>query len=301
MINYKNSHVQFSRNTPPKFIRYTRKPLGVRSQEKMGPYVGCPMEVDGRTTSTFNQVHDRVLQCISSWRYSCLNPAARTILINNILVALAAHIMSTYLIPLNKISSTILRFNWGGSGQTNPIYWMSWDKLELRKEEGGLGHRNLTSLNKALLFRQVWRIRKSPNTLVSRIIRKKYGGDPLAIARRNTKIRNGSWAVRSMVKALKAGCEIKVGNGRSTLIQQGILGGEGTGLGQNWNVNKVWNWFKRDSAQRILATYLPKQEKEDETIWVREENGEYSVKSGYWHLQGQRRIECIDPKFWKRL
>ncbi|KAL2921482.1 hypothetical protein RDABS01_012973 [Bienertia sinuspersici] len=99
MINYKKSHVQFNRNTPLKFVRYMRKPLRVRSQEKMGTYLGCPMKVDGRNTSTFNQIHDRVLQCMSSWKYSCLSPDPRSILINSILVTLAAHIMSIYLIP----------------------------------------------------------------------------------------------------------------------------------------------------------------------------------------------------------
>ncbi|KAL2903953.1 hypothetical protein RDABS01_002663 [Bienertia sinuspersici] len=330
MINYKKSHIQFSRNTPPKFIRFMRKPLGVRSQEKMGSYLGCPMDVDGRTTSTFNQIHDRVLQCISSWKYSCLNPAARSILINSVLVALAAHIMSIYLLPhktLNRISSTILKFYWGGKGQARPIYWKSRDQLELRKEEGGLGLRNLENLNKALLFRQVWRVSRNHNSLASRVIRRKYGGDPLAIARRGATLRNASWAMRSMVncaKTLKLGCGIKVGNGRSTLIQEDIWAGKEPIAfrnrdfenqpekpeyvsdiidGQSWNANKVWNWFKRDSAQRILSTYLPKEEKEDEIIWCQEENGDYSVKSGYWYLQNQRKRgrNHTETKFWKRL
>ncbi|KAL2927509.1 Hydroxycarboxylic acid receptor 3 [Bienertia sinuspersici] len=47
--------------------------------------------------------------------------------------------------------------------------------------------------------------------------------------------------------------------------------------GQSWNANKVWNWFKRESAQRILSTYLPTEEKEDEIIWCQEENGDYSA------------------------
>ncbi|KAL2944426.1 hypothetical protein RDABS01_032773 [Bienertia sinuspersici] len=190
MINYKKSHIQFSRNTPPKFIRFMRKPLGVRSQEKLGSYLGCPMDVDGRTTSTFNQIHDSVLQCISSWKYSCLNPAARSILINSILEDI-----------------------WAGKEQ---------------------------------------------------------------IAFRNRDFENQPGKPKYV----------------SDIID-----------GQSWNANKVWNWFKRDSAQRILSTYLPKEEIEDEIIWCQEENGDYSVKSGYWYLQNQRKRgrNHTETKFWKRL
>ncbi|KAL2929656.1 hypothetical protein RDABS01_035066 [Bienertia sinuspersici] len=71
--------------------------------------------------------------------------------------------------------------------------------------------------------------------------------------------------------------------------------------GQAWNAAKVWHWFNKNDAQRILSTYVPQQEKEDETIWLHKENGDYSVKSGYWFIQNgsQRKDDC--SKFWKLL
>ncbi|KAL2923042.1 hypothetical protein RDABS01_014533 [Bienertia sinuspersici] len=156
IINYKKSHVQFSRNTPTKFIHFMRKPLGVGSQQNMGTYLGCPLDVDGRSTMCFTSIHDKILKCISSWKYSCLSTTGRSILINSVLMALAAHIMNIYLFPrklLNKINSTILRFFWGGNKGGKPIYWKkNQNLLELRKEEGGIGLRNVSSLNQALLF-----------------------------------------------------------------------------------------------------------------------------------------------------
>ncbi|KAL2900397.1 hypothetical protein RDABS01_025479 [Bienertia sinuspersici] len=64
---------------------------------------------------------------------------------------------------------------------------------------------------------------------------------------------------------------------------------------------KVWHWFNKNDAQRILSTYVPQQEKEDEIIWLQKENGDYSVKSGYWFIQNgsQRKDDC--SKFWKLL
>ncbi|KAL2945519.1 hypothetical protein RDABS01_006277 [Bienertia sinuspersici] len=295
MINYKKSHVQFSRNTPPKFVRYMRKPLGVRSQKKMGTYLGCPMEVDRRNTSTFNQIHDRVLQCISSWKYSCLNPAARSILINSILVALAAHIMSIYLLPqkgLKRIDSTIIKFYWGGNNQTKPIYWKSRDTLELRKEEGGLGLRNLTSLNQALLFRQT-----------SRAIRHRYGGDPLAIARHEAKIRNASWAMRSMVncaKVLKSGCGMKVGNGRSTPIRSKF------GRGRNRLPLEIGlletSWRSPRTQPKGFYPHISQTKRKRIRSYDYRKRMEITrVKLGYWYSQSQRKTDCTNSKFWKRL
>lgn len=54
MINFDKSHVIFSPNTPPKFMKIMRRPLGVESKSTIGNYLGCPMEVDGRNTWSFN-------------------------------------------------------------------------------------------------------------------------------------------------------------------------------------------------------------------------------------------------------
>ena len=49
MINFEKSHVIFSPNTPNKFTKLMRKPLGVQVKDKIGNCLGFPMEVDGRS------------------------------------------------------------------------------------------------------------------------------------------------------------------------------------------------------------------------------------------------------------
>lgn len=62
MINFDKSCVIFSPNTPSTFIRLLRRPLGVKSDTKLGTYLGCPMDVDGRSTSQLAQIHEKLLQ-----------------------------------------------------------------------------------------------------------------------------------------------------------------------------------------------------------------------------------------------
>ncbi|KAL2924140.1 Clustered mitochondria protein-like protein [Bienertia sinuspersici] len=98
---------------------------------------------------------------------------------------------------------------------------------------------------------------------------------------------------------MKTGCGMRIGNGRDTRIQEEVWAGKklvtfreraygnlaekpifvsDIMVGQRWDVNRIWNLFDRDSAQRMLSTYLPMEEKEDEIIWLQEENGDYSRK-----------------------
>lgn len=51
---------------------------------------------------------------------------------------------------------------------------MSWDKLMVRKEDGGLGLRDLHAFNLSLLGKQGWHFMTHPTSLVSLIFKSKY-------------------------------------------------------------------------------------------------------------------------------
>jgi hypothetical protein len=61
------------------------------------------------------------------------------------------------------------------------IYWMSWKKIGYAKSLGGLGFRDLTMFNKALLAKQLWRLYQRPDSLVGRILNVKYFSNSLIL------------------------------------------------------------------------------------------------------------------------
>lgn len=113
MINFDKSTIIFSPNTSLEVADNLSSLLGVKTDSALGLYLGCLMDIDGRTTTGLRSIHDKILSKLSSWKFLHLNQTGKIILINGILAALSANVMAMYLIPegiSEKITSTIMSF-----------------------------------------------------------------------------------------------------------------------------------------------------------------------------------------------
>jgi len=72
------------------------------------------------------------------------------------------------------IEQKISRFWWKSSNNRSGIHWMKWEALKNRKDEGGLGFRDLITFNQALLGKQAWRLSQQPLSLSSRVLKGLY-------------------------------------------------------------------------------------------------------------------------------
>jgi hypothetical protein len=91
--------------------------------------------------------------------------------------------------------------------------------MGIPKSKGGMGFWDFNCFNKALLTKQCWRLWKSPNSLVSRILREKYYANSSIL---EAKLGNKPlYAWRSILGAcdiLKEGLFCKIGDGENTRI-----------------------------------------------------------------------------------
>lgn len=177
IINTQKSYTVFSRNTPKKFIRLLNKGQKLGNKEKLGKYLGCPMDVTGHSLHVFEELLQKNSNTITSWSFTSLSQLGKLLLINSILMAYATHIMATFMFPKKMLphsTSILLKFWWRTKKDKKPIYWRKRSLLEKHKLEGGLGLRNLLAINKATLFRQVWRMHHNPQLLASQMFRAKY-------------------------------------------------------------------------------------------------------------------------------
>ncbi|KAL6176236.1 hypothetical protein ACLB2K_052871 [Fragaria x ananassa] len=163
--------------------------------------------------------------------------------------------MSVFKLPKGVwrgFQAKIAKFWWGKQGSKRGIHWCIWDLLCRNKKDEGLGFRDLEVFNQALLAKTVWRIVLCPDSMVNKVIRAKYVG-------------NGDWAT------------VGIGVKPSQVWRGLVWGKELLCAGIRWRIGSV--------------VPLCDGSRGDVAVWHFNENGRYSVKSGYWFGMGLRRME----------
>jgi hypothetical protein len=74
-----------------------------------------------------------------------------------VIQAILTYNMSIFKLPKGlclEINSMMQKFWWGHQENESRIHWMSWSRMRMSKEKGGMGFRDLICFNKALLAKQ---------------------------------------------------------------------------------------------------------------------------------------------------
>ncbi|VFQ73314.1 unnamed protein product [Cuscuta campestris] len=110
---------------------------------------------------------------LNGWLQKNLDQAGRLVLIKHVLNTLPNYFLGVNTIPKaisHLLEQKMARFWWGGG---NRHHWISWEKLCFPKEEGGLGIRDLKSLEDSFGLKLWWKFHQD-NGLWARLMRSKY-------------------------------------------------------------------------------------------------------------------------------
>jgi hypothetical protein len=177
-ISLPKSEIFYIRNVPDTLKLSLTAIMGVQAVLGTGKYLGLPSVIGRNRTAVFSFIKDRVWQKISSWSSRCLSKAGREIMIKSVLQAIPSYIMSLFLLPGNIITTIERMLNsfwWGCGGINNRgIHWLSWEKLSMHKSHGGMGFKDLTAFNLAMLGKQGWKFQTDTTSRVARIFRARY-------------------------------------------------------------------------------------------------------------------------------
>ncbi|GKB22302.1 RNA-directed DNA polymerase, eukaryota [Tanacetum coccineum] len=104
----------------------------------------------------------------------------RLTLLKSVLGSTPIYSMSLYKVPKSVLHSMEVirrKFFYGVNGDDTKITWVSWPKVLAAKEYGGLGVSSFYALNRALLFKWVWRFISQDNSLWFRVIFSIHGSN----------------------------------------------------------------------------------------------------------------------------
>ncbi|GJR93903.1 RNA-directed DNA polymerase, eukaryota [Tanacetum coccineum] len=160
-INLKKCHL-LGVGVPHAHIIKAAMALGssvVRTHFKyLGVVVGGNMSLIKAWDETIGKLKSR----LSRWKLNALSIGGRLTLLKLVLGSTPIYIMSLYKVPksvLNLMESIRRNFFNGIHGAKKRISWVKWSKVLAAKKNGGLGVSSYYALNRALLFKWVWRIR----------------------------------------------------------------------------------------------------------------------------------------------
>ena len=74
----------------------------------------------------------------------------------------------------HEIEGLILKFWWGQKGDRQKIHWVKWGIMCDPKSKGGMGFKELSLFNKALLAKQTWRLLHNKNSLFYRVFKTRF-------------------------------------------------------------------------------------------------------------------------------
>lgn len=125
--------------------------------------------------------------------------------------------MSCFIFPSSfckDLESLVGRYWWGKSNLQRGIRWCAWKGLCAPKELGGLGFRDFSKMNIALMAKQDWHLLTNPDSLVAHVLKAKYHPSSsfmeASLGNNSSYLWRSLWACKGL---LNMGCSRLVGDG----------------------------------------------------------------------------------------
>ncbi|GJV26855.1 hypothetical protein Tco_1383303 [Tanacetum coccineum] len=128
----------------------------------------------------WDNVINKVLCCLSKWKMKSLSIGGGLTLLKAVLGSTPLYYMSMFKVPiqvLKKLESIRCHFFNGVDPNVRKITFVKWNNAMASKEKGGIGVPSFYRLNRALIFKWIWRFRSQNNSLWSRVIKALHGAD----------------------------------------------------------------------------------------------------------------------------
>ncbi|XP_026459645.1 uncharacterized protein LOC113360344 [Papaver somniferum] len=256
VINFDKSSILFNNNMDHDVCNTLKNILGVNYMDKNEKYLGLHFLLEDLK--------------LSSWNIINLGQAGRTTMVKSLLYSVPLYQMSTFKNPkklIKKLDSQRIKFWWGHKGKRGTKF-ISWQKLCIPKDLGGLAFKDLEMMNHALLKKLAWGISNQEDQLVTQMDSKPTPRDP---------------------------CHLSY-----NLVNELILPDSAA-----WNVPLLNTLFPSEVVDKIKLMIISPIEK-DVVRWKPTKDGIFTVNSAYNNLvehivNRQAALSTVPKNTWKDL
>lgn len=177
MINPSKSSIIFGKGVLEENKAKVKQKMGIEKEGGEAKYLGLPECITGSKVKLFAYLKEKLGKRISTWHSKTLSQGGKEVLIKAVGSSIPVSAMSVYKLPktvIDGLSQALACFWWSNVEHKRKIHWLSWEKMCLSKEMGGMGFKELESFNQALLAKQAWRLLHFEDILMSQVLKSKY-------------------------------------------------------------------------------------------------------------------------------
>lgn len=151
--------------------------MGMSRTSNLGIYLGLLIHHARLQWKMCGYLVDKVKRKLTCWKVKKILQGAKTLLIQSVTSTILSYVMQTSLIPtgiLAKMKRVNQAFLWGTSEGGRFCCPVSWSRVYSLKDCGGMGLRNLVSMNLVALSKLCQRLLCNPGALWAQILIAKY-------------------------------------------------------------------------------------------------------------------------------
>ncbi|GJS54022.1 RNA-directed DNA polymerase, eukaryota [Tanacetum coccineum] len=201
-------------------------------------YLGIKVGGSMSRIKAWDDIVEKLQSRLSKWKMNTLSAGGRLTLVKSVLSSTPIYYMSMYKVPsqvLKHLEGVRHKFFIGvdHSKKEKKMAWFKWSRALVSKEKGGLGVASLFALNRALLFKWIWRFHNEKNTLWSRFICALYGNSGGLNKRLKVSYTSNWVSIVNEISRLKDNnidlmkfLKKRVGNGRDTRFWEDVWRGD---------------------------------------------------------------------------
>lgn len=281
-------------------------------------YLGHPLIFNhSDKNSAYNFIFAKFRSKLTKLKANKLNHAGRLVYINSVLSSIPIYYMSTILFSkkfISRITSITRRFWWTGTTEENSktgFHFRSWRDICRPKEEGGLGIRDLRTVNRSLLLNAAWKIATGKNSFLSQVLKAKYHPYDSFWKAKNPRSRSAFWSsILSIKETLISHCTVQIQKGNSSIWSTpwcpiwkeihshlklpitvpnlpNTIADLWSSDANQWNSDLINQIFDTNASNIIRAQPVTPSDHEDTIRWRHSRKGECTTKDAFVFLNRQ--------------